>query len=207
MLCLAEGIVNFISGRFPELSERELDMSKNFPDMIVTIKKVGKALFAYDSNGKRVTRITGSAREKAFEGNYPLGRFLNKYGKHYWRKVDPATPIVKVSRAERQARKEAGRIQARKEAPRIRARKEARRIKEEERKIQNELEKEKREQIRCIMCGSTELTAQKKGFGLGKALVGGLTLGPGGLLGGFLGSKKIKITCLKCGNTWKPGKC
>lgn len=60
------------------------------------------------------------------------------------------------------------------------------------------------EPIRCPRCGSTQLTANKKGFGLGKAAAGGLLLGPVGLLGGFLGSSKIKITCLKCGYTWKP---
>lgn len=31
-----------------------------------------------------------------------------------------------------------------------------------------------------------------------------LFLGGVGLLGGFLGSGKVKITCLKCGHTWKP---
>lgn len=60
------------------------------------------------------------------------------------------------------------------------------------------------EPIRCPQCGSTYLTANKKGFGLGKAAAGGLLLGPVGLLGGFLGSNKVKITCLKCGYTWKP---
>lgn len=60
------------------------------------------------------------------------------------------------------------------------------------------------EPVRCPRCRSTQLTANKKGFGLGKAAAGGLLLGPVGLLGGFLGSSKVKITCLKCGYTWKP---
>lgn len=60
------------------------------------------------------------------------------------------------------------------------------------------------ESVRCPRCRSTQLTANKKGFGLGKAAAGGLLLGPVGLLGGFLGSSKVKITCLKCGYTWKP---
>lgn len=60
------------------------------------------------------------------------------------------------------------------------------------------------EPVRCPRCGSTQLTANRKGFGLGKAAAGGLLLGPVGLLGGFLGSSKVKITCLKCGYTWKP---
>lgn len=50
--------------------------------------------------------------------------------------------------------------------------------------------------VRCPRCRSTQLTANKKGFGLGKAAAGGLLLGPVGLLGGFLGSGKVKITCL-----------
>lgn len=56
----------------------------------------------------------------------------------------------------------------------------------------------------CPRCGSTQLSANKKGFGIGKAATGGLLLGPVGLLGGFLGSNKVIITCLKCGHQWKP---
>ena len=60
------------------------------------------------------------------------------------------------------------------------------------------------EPIRCPRCRSTQITANKKGFGVGKGIAGGILLGPVGLLGGFLGSGKVKITCLKCGYTWKP---
>ncbi len=60
------------------------------------------------------------------------------------------------------------------------------------------------DEIKCPRCGSKQLTANKKGFGLGKALVGGVLLGGIGLLGGFLGSGKVKITCLKCGYSWHP---
>ena len=59
--------------------------------------------------------------------------------------------------------------------------------------------------IKCPKCGSTQITAKTKGFGLGKAAVGGLLLGPVGLLGGLIGSKKIKVICLNCGNEWTPG--
>lgn len=58
--------------------------------------------------------------------------------------------------------------------------------------------------VYCPMCGSTQLTTNKKGYGLGKGVAGGLLLGPVGLLGGFIGSKKVVITCLKCGHQWKP---
>ncbi len=61
------------------------------------------------------------------------------------------------------------------------------------------------DEIRCPKCNSTQITAGKKGFGLGKAAAGGILLGPIGLLGGLIGSKKVKITCLKCGHTWKAG--
>ena len=60
------------------------------------------------------------------------------------------------------------------------------------------------EPLRCPYCGSTYITANKKGFGLGKALVGGFLTGGVGLLAGFIGSGKVKCTCLKCGQEWKP---
>lgn len=58
----------------------------------------------------------------------------------------------------------------------------------------------------CPKCGSTNLVGDKKGFGLGKALVGGVLLGGVGLLGGFVGSKKVTVTCMQCGHAWEAGK-
>ena len=58
-------------------------------------------------------------------------------------------------------------------------------------------------EVCCPMCKSTQIVANKKGFGLGKASAGGLLLGPIGLLGGVIGSGKIVVTCLKCGHKWK----
>ena len=53
------------------------------------------------------------------------------------------------------------------------------------------------------MCGETlmwkKVDTQKKGFSVGKAAVGGLLLGPIGLLGGALGKKKVWYACGKCG--------
>ena len=57
-------------------------------------------------------------------------------------------------------------------------------------------------EVCCPKCGSNQIYADRKGFGLGKAAAGGLLLGPVGLLGGMLGSKKVVITCLTCGHKW-----
>ena len=62
------------------------------------------------------------------------------------------------------------------------------------------------ENVKCPRCSSTQLHAGDKGFGLGKAAVGGILIGPIGLLGGLIGSKKTMITCLKCGHKWQAGK-
>lgn len=58
--------------------------------------------------------------------------------------------------------------------------------------------------VKCLKCGSDQFAAGTKGFGLGKAAAGGLLLGPVGLLGGLVGCKKVRVTCLRCGNTWVP---
>lgn len=60
--------------------------------------------------------------------------------------------------------------------------------------------------LRCLNCGSYQIHAGNKGFGLGKAAAGGLLVGPVGLLGGLIGSKKVMITCLECGSKWQAGK-
>lgn len=58
----------------------------------------------------------------------------------------------------------------------------------------------------CPKCRARNaVAAERKGFGLGKALVGGALVGGVGLLGGFIGSRKTVITCLKCNYKWSPG--
>lgn len=59
--------------------------------------------------------------------------------------------------------------------------------------------------VRCPKCRSTKITAQKQGFGLGKAVIGGVLTGGVGLLAGFLGSGNVKVTCLQCGHAFRPG--
>ena len=56
---------------------------------------------------------------------------------------------------------------------------------------------------RCPMCGEVIqwklVDTSNKGFSVGKAAVGGILLGPVGLLGGALGKKKKTYYCGKCG--------
>lgn len=58
--------------------------------------------------------------------------------------------------------------------------------------------------IRCPKCHSTTYTSNKKGFGVGKAALGALAVGPLGLAAGAIGSRDVFLTCLSCGNTWSP---
>lgn len=58
----------------------------------------------------------------------------------------------------------------------------------------------------CPKCHSTSLSAQKKGFGIGKAVVGAALTGGIGLVAGNIGSKKVRVTCLKCGHQFWAGK-
>jgi hypothetical protein len=60
-------------------------------------------------------------------------------------------------------------------------------------------------QLKCPRCGSTQLTANKKGFSGTKAVGGAILTGGIGLLAGTIGSNKVKITCLACGKQFNPG--
>ncbi len=57
--------------------------------------------------------------------------------------------------------------------------------------------------MKCPRCGSTSLSGNKKGYGIGKGVVGAAVFGPLGLVAGNIGSKKVLITCMKCGHRFK----
>lgn len=55
----------------------------------------------------------------------------------------------------------------------------------------------------CPRCGGTmtPVSERQGGFSGGKAVVGGVLLGPVGLLAGALGKKKVLYCCKACGYT------
>lgn len=59
--------------------------------------------------------------------------------------------------------------------------------------------------VRCPKCRSPQVVANQRGFSSGAAVMGGILLGPMGLVGGLFGSGKTQITCLKCGCVFQPG--
>lgn len=58
--------------------------------------------------------------------------------------------------------------------------------------------------VRCPKCYSDQLYIGQKGFSLGKAALGVVTIGAIGALAGLHGKNKIELNCLKCGNRWTP---
>lgn len=61
--------------------------------------------------------------------------------------------------------------------------------------------------IKCPVCGSEQLSASKRGFDIGKAIIGDALTGDPlfSLLAGGIGKDKVVITCLKCGHKFSPG--
>lgn len=57
--------------------------------------------------------------------------------------------------------------------------------------------------MKCPRCGSTSLSGNKKGYGIGKGVVGAAVFGPLGLMAGNIGSGKVVVTCMQCGHKFK----
>lgn len=69
--------------------------------------------------------------------------------------------------------------------------------------IKSQAEREyETQQVKCPKCGSTQFHSSDKGFSVGKAIVGTALTGGIGMLAGLHGSKKVVLTCLKCGKKW-----
>jgi hypothetical protein len=77
---------------------------------------------------------------------------------------------------------------------------------EEEEEEEEELLYDNEEFLCCPNCYGNNLTPVKKGFSLGKATMGVLTLGMYGILAGSLGSNNIELFCGGCGNKFKSDK-
>lgn len=62
-------------------------------------------------------------------------------------------------------------------------------------------------EIKCPVCGSGQIYADKKGFSTGKAIAGTVLTGSllVGALAGSHGKDKIELTCMKCGHKFYPG--
>lgn len=56
----------------------------------------------------------------------------------------------------------------------------------------------------CPKCKSQAISVNTQKFGVGKAFAGVVLTGAVGLLAGGIGRNNVKLTCLSCGNKWKP---
>ncbi len=80
---------------------------------------------------------------------------------------------------------------------------EARKQTEQQRQQLRLQRKQYDEMMKCPRCGSTSLSGNKKGYGVGKGVVGAAIFGPLGLVAGNIGSGKVMVTCMKCGYKFK----
>ncbi len=56
---------------------------------------------------------------------------------------------------------------------------------------------------RCPACGSENLIVSKKGYSLGKGVLGMVVLGWAGAFAGLIGSNKHICKCIHCGKEWE----
>lgn len=80
---------------------------------------------------------------------------------------------------------------------------EAQRQTEQQRQQLQLQQKQYDKMMKCPRCGSTSLSGNKKGYGIGKGIVGAAILGPLGLVAENIGSGKVVITCMKCGHKFR----
>lgn len=80
---------------------------------------------------------------------------------------------------------------------------EARKQTEQQRQQLRLQRKQYDEMMKCPRCGSTSLSGNKKGYGVGKGVVGAAIFGPLGLVAGNIGSDEVMVTCMKCGYKFK----
>lgn len=85
-----------------------------------------------------------------------------------------------------------------------------RKAKENAKNVENQRKQKKKELDKqniayCPKCLSTNITANKKGYGLGKGAIGAVIAGPIGLLAGGMGKNNIECVCIKCGYKFKAG--
>ena len=64
------------------------------------------------------------------------------------------------------------------------------------------------EEVKCPKCGSTQISANKKGFNTGRAIAGGILTGNiwVAAASGGIGMNELRLTCLSCGHVWKIGR-
>jgi len=77
--------------------------------------------------------------------------------------------------------------------------------KEKKEQLEKRVELDKQGIPYCPRCLSTDLSANKKGYGLKKGAVGAIIAGPIGLAAGGIGKNKVECTCLKCSYKFKAG--
>lgn len=80
---------------------------------------------------------------------------------------------------------------------------EAQRQTEQQRQQLQLQQKQYDKMMRCPRCGSTSLSGNKKGYRIGKGIIGAAIFGPLGFMAGNIGSGKVVITCMLCGHKFK----
>ena len=71
--------------------------------------------------------------------------------------------------------------------------------------ITENIKKSNNNKIQCPKCKSINVIGGKKGFSGTQAVGGAILTGGIGILAGTIGSNKVELSCLSCGNKFKPG--